>query len=79
MCLNYAIARVKNSAVLLFSSSSKRVAYVRHENLSGPQLYFLVPSVHGPRGMLTWLYSQLSFGECELMLSIENELNLSKA
>ena len=78
MCLNYATARVKNSAVL-FPSSSKGVAYVRHENLSGPQLYFLVPNVHGPRGMLTWLYTQFSFGECELMFSIENELNLSKA
>ena len=52
---------------------------MRHENLSGPQLYFLVPNVHGPRGMLTWLYTQFSFGECELMFTIENELNLSKA
>ena len=72
-------ARVKNSAVLLFPSSSKGVAYVRHENLSGPQLHFLVPNVHGPRGMLTWLYTQFSFGECELMFSIEKELNVSNA
>ena len=79
MCLDYDTARVKNSAAPPFPPSSKGVACVRHEKLSGSQFHFLVFNLYAPRGMLTRLYTQFSFGECELMLNIENELKFSKA
>lgn len=72
-------SQIKNSAVLLISFFSKRVAYVRHENLSGPQLYFLVQCTWSKRNVNLVVYSSFHLGECELMFSIENELNMSKA
>ena len=79
MCLDYATARVKTSAAPPFPPSSTGVACVRRENLNGSQFHFLVFNLYAPRGMLTRLYTQFSFGECELMLNIENELKFSKA